>query len=206
MIFNRNFLIMLLLILPGISMAASAIDEPAAVEIKPVKSHKGFYGDLNIGSGVLEEKYTDYYFVNGSLSHTQRRTEHKDKFAVNADFGYQFTRHFAVEAGYTHFNKFNGESWYGNKTVNAVDVALKAMLPFGCEDQFRLYAKLGPGYDQLNNAKRVKEKGLTAFTALGAEYNLTDQLDLNLEVLSFGPHDDLYNVSAAVIGLGYHFG
>lgn len=139
---------------------------------------KGFYVGAGAGTNILT---WGGYGTSGG-------------FAWNANAGYQFNRHFALEGGFTqHYMS-------GIDNLNSVALLAKGIIPFG-QSGFSLFGKIGPSY--LISAGTASLHG-----GLGAAYAVTPSLEVNTQIqgdLVGKVYGDNLGVGALTAGLTYHF-
>jgi OmpA-OmpF porin, OOP family len=130
-------------------------------------------------------------------------------------FGYQFDQNFAVEAGYTQFNKMKVSNQPNAKVEqHAIDVFGKGILPLS--NNFSLYGKVGAAYVDLKEtnsfgATFTDNKFLPAFGA-GVGYDLTPNVPVSIgweriqKVGHTDAHSPIKSSDFFYAGVAYNFG
>lgn len=136
---------------------------------------QGAYLEGNVGTN-----YTSYNFWGQSKSEFS-------SIGLNTNLGYQFSRHFASELGYTY---------YGNAGMNSVDAAMKGIVLL---NNVSLFGKLGAAYI----FRSGKKSTAAPYVGLGGSYALTPALDFTVQAQ--GSPFIVINVGLLSAGLTYHF-
>lgn len=111
---------------------------------------------------------------------------------LNANLGYQFNRYLAAEFGYTAYG-------INHHLLNNVDLAGKFILPFTIgNNNFNVFAKLG-----VADVFSGHDNSLLPMAGLGASYELTQNLDLNVQAQ--GVTQGFFSLGLLSTGLTYHF-
>ena len=188
---------------------------PAAVS----SSDTGFYLGLSGGYGMTNWKNFEGIKILG----VQQISISRDNGAVGRAFlGYDLSRYFAIEFGYSYFfNKpkiafDNGAGAFGNaaafvKSTQAFDLMGKIKAPV--VDNFDLYAKLGGNYLISNGNGYSGVKSFNVAFGAGADYYITPNIIANVEWLRFNGKAKLSedgntyqpNTDAFMVGLRYKF-
>lgn len=108
------------------------------------------------------------FYIDGNLGLT---VQNSTFVAGGADLGYQFSKHLAVEFGYTR-----------TEYINIFDVALKGILPIN--DKNELFGKIGPAiqnYDSVFYNPRHYDTGV--FLAGGISHHLNSNFSIGAQVL-----------------------
>ncbi|SFB73420.1 outer membrane beta-barrel protein [Massilia yuzhufengensis] len=129
--------------------------------------------------------------------------------------GYDFNQTWGVEAGYTDFRKADvnyttaGVNTRGETDGHSVYLAAKATMPVN--EQFSVYTKLGAARNKselvaLNSAQNMSHSKTEAYGALGAQYNLNQNVSLIAEYERYGKSKD-FGAKADVwtVGAKYAF-
>lgn len=156
---------------------AALADEPAAFG-----SQQGYYTELNVGANISNVDMFDRNFTSGA------------SFGANVNGGYQFNDNFALEAGYSRF--------FGAK-INALDVAVKGIIPMGADSRFNVFGKIGPGFFYAGPIGNPDNQLVTLFAGVGVGYRLTPNLELTAQ--AFGQTDIFLSVGMGTLGLKYNF-
>jgi hypothetical protein len=112
-------------------------------------------------------------------------------FGVNVNAGYEWSRHIAIETGYTFYS-------IKGKHGHLSDAVVKGILPLGVDQRMKLFAKLGPGYAFGNS-----DHDFVLFGGVGAGYSLTNQMDINLQLQ--GSINNFGDVGLLSLGFSRHF-
>lgn len=110
-------------------------------------------------------------------------------FGINTNGGYQYSRYFATELGYTNYGL----------GLNNIDAAAKFILPFGDGmNDYTVFAKVGPAFlFQGNN------QGFLPLLGVGGSYSMNDHLDANIQAQ--GVTAGFFSLGLVSAGLTYHF-
>jgi len=160
-----------------------------------------WYAGGSVGRSSASFNSPDYSLGNAGVSESQDKT----KTAYKIFGGYDFTRNWALEGGYTSLGKpqynYSGIA-NGNATLenSSWSLAGKGTLPLN--DQFNLFGKLGLTYNRSELTSTTDNPGVLAFPAstskgrsdilmgLGGEYMLNKKLGLRVEYENFGKFGD----------------
>jgi OOP family OmpA-OmpF porin len=129
--------------------------------------------------------------------------------------GYEFNQNWGVEAGYTDFRKSrvnytaNGVNNSGETKGNSIYLAAKATMPIN--EQVSVYGKLGAArnkneLEMLNASLNRDERKTEAYGALGAQYNVNQNVAVIAEYERYGKSKD-FGAKADVwtVGAKYSF-
>lgn len=144
-------------------------------------------------------------------------------FGARAFFGYNFNRHFGIEANYYSINKAsymnNDYRHFGvDASLNALSLVGKAYLPLSDESPVNLYVLLGIAqlnekldftYQELSWAT-ASDNGVVPTLGLGVTYELNQHLTTGIELSAFSgkkPKDSAGIPSSALasLSLAYKF-
>lgn len=161
----------------------------ALIQSAEASSH-GVYIDLNAGTNIVHADSINFGFFE-TPSATQI-----SGFGWNSNIGYQFSRFFAMEMGFTQYINTNSGAGNGNTIQNA-DIATKILLPL--TNRFNIFGKLG---GSLLFASGGPSQG-GFYTAVGAAFAIAPQIDLNAQFANtFFP---LGSIGLLSVGATYHF-
>ena len=170
----------LILSLCGICQIGLATNDNLNYQPQPqAYATKGIYAEANGG--------VSFVHINDVFGFSFTETG----FGGNANVGYQFNRYFALEGGYTGF-------YIDSSYFNAVDAAIKGILPLDSNNRVKLFAKVGPSFVFANGDGLIGILG-----GLGIGIGLSQNLDLNLQF-----QDNLIpgaSFGLGSVGLTYHF-
>ena len=202
-------------------IVGAALAAPAAAQ---------FY--LGAGLGQSSTKFNTNDFSLGSALVSE--TQDKDKTSYKFFGGYDFTKNWALEGGYTNLGKpaykyagvgvLAGGGTRAEEKESAWHLALKGTLPLS--DQVGLFGKLGVSRNRVS--LNVPATGIAAFDALaglpfsasktrsdalygvGAEFSATKNIGLRLEWEKYGRFGDTTNTGRTKVdlwsaGLTYRF-
>ncbi|NNG25059.1 outer membrane beta-barrel protein [Telluria aromaticivorans] len=124
--------------------------------------------------------------------------------------GYEFNQTWGVEAGYTDFRKSgvnytaNGVNQRGETKGESIYLAAKATMPVN--EQFSVYGKLGAARNKselvaINSSQNRDHSKTEAYGALGAQYNLNQNVALIAEYERYGKSKD-FGAKADVFTIG----
>lgn len=203
----------------GFSSAVFAGGLPEEMPVAPsATSDTGLYVGVESGWGMTNWK-------------DQERGKKMDNFSGDRGFvsrfsvGYDVSRHFAVEAGYTYFFNKVERKIFGfeivqkvNKTQN-FDVMGKIKAPV--VDNFDLYVKLGVNYlmsdfeDMHNKDRNKRRKSFNVAFGAGADYYITQNVIANVGWLRFNGKSKRFDsndaeryqpyADAFMVGVKYRF-
>lgn len=166
-------------LMAGCLLSLASLGVQAQAPGMQLRTDSGFY----VGAGLGRSEARDFCNIGGSC-------DAKD-IAGNVFAGYQINRHFAIEAGYSHFGDATSSGFVGGvaATITTETTALELVgvgsVPLG--DNFSLYAKLGMfRYDSDGTAtggvtSTSGDDGFELTVGLGAEYHFTRNLTGRLE-------------------------
>ncbi|MFC0251614.1 outer membrane beta-barrel protein [Massilia consociata] len=162
-----------------------------------------------VGAGVASADHT--------FKHSGATNVDTDGYKASGKLfgGYEFNQNWGVEAGYTDFRSsgvnysIGGVNNRGETKGESIYLAAKATLPVN--EQFSVYGKLGAARNKselvtLNAAQNRDERKTEAYGALGAQYNLNQNVALIAEYERYGKSKD-FGAKADVwtIGAKYSF-
>jgi OOP family OmpA-OmpF porin len=132
-----------------------------------------------VGAGFGQSKAKEWCTNAGGISCDDRDT------AWRAFGGYQFSRNFAAELGYTNLGKFNAAvaGLTDDAKVNAWDLSLLAAWPLS--NQFAIFGRLG-GYranakEETNFVGNFEHTNNDLTYGLGGQFDFTRNLGLRVE-------------------------
>ena len=144
---------------------------------------QGWYGGLSVGKGGVNISAAEVGLSSGTLDDSDT--------SFGARIGYDFSRHFGVEAAYYNLGEYSFSGLLGpfpatgqtkNKSYN---VSLVGTLPFGDRDQFAGYGKIGYARTRVSaNADVIGFTGTSteweseAVYGLGVKYMIDKQWGL----------------------------
>lgn len=180
-------------LITGCLLSLTSLGAGAQAPGVALRVDSGFY----VGAGLGRSETRDICNVGGACDDTD--------LTWNVAAGYQFNRHFAVEAGYSDFGTARTTGFVGGTTTvftietKAFELVAVGILPFN--DQFSVYAKVGVfRYDTdgtftggITGSASDKDQDLTF--GLGAEYTFARQLSARFEWQRY------FNVGSGVLGL-----
>lgn len=129
--------------------------------------------------------------------------------------GYYFNQTWGVEAGYTDFRKsdvnysIGGANLRGETEGHSAYLAAKATMPVN--EQFSVYGKLGAARNKselnmVNAAQSISRSKTEAYGALGAQYQLSQDIALIAEYERYGKRKDFgQKADVLTIGAKYSF-
>lgn len=130
----------------------------------------------------MPEVFQKYFYVQGFYNAYDNERNPRTLQDFGVDFGYRFSRNFAVEIGSLNlpsshnadfFNGGNSFSWQrGRQTTWSAYGAIKGIIPLS--QNFDLYGKLGLDYESetINIAgRRQSDYNFSPLYAIGVEYN-----------------------------------
>ncbi len=141
----------------------------------------GLYVGGNVGYGKTNESI--------NLANTDLTTSNKG-FVWGVDAGYQFTKNWAVEAGYTQMPNVKIAQGSATNKNRIVDLVVKGIYPLN--DQFNIFGKLGAAYThthttdvtvaglQLDGANQ-SSGAIVPYFGAGVGYNLTQNVSFNVQ-------------------------
>lgn len=124
------------------------------------------------------------------------------------EVGYDFTKNFGVELGYTSFGTLfdsNDNSVRLTQKSNAITLSLLGTVPIN--DWFGIYGRVGYARYDTNNSGAVDgvavkdESGNTPMWGAGAKFNINEQFALRLEYQNYSDLSDLPGHKDDVQGL-----
>lgn len=135
----------------------------------------GFYAGAGVGQSFVDETGYD-----------------DEDTAFSAFGGYQFNRHFAIEAGYADFGKIEPEALLGSDLEgSSAFLTAVASVPF--TDNFSGYAKAGVHRWDVDSELPVlgsrEDTGTDPTYGLGLQYRFTDNVALRGEYSRFEVED-----------------
>ena len=147
-------------------------------------------------------------FVSGSIG-TAELSESFDGFDVDSDstafhfaVGYAFNAHFAVEAGYRDFGRFeqtvtaDGESIDLSVSANGFTLGVLGRLPVG--DRFGLFGRAGSffwnGNARINALSVASPSDTNFFFGAGLDFRVSDRLAVGVD----GSRYDFEDASSSV--------
>lgn len=161
----------------------------------------GIYVGANAGVGKVNESVS----INGN------KKDAKNGFAYSFDAGYLFNQYVGVELGFNHLNATKFASNVKLQDNYSTDVAVKGIYPFS-NNQFNVFGKLGVAYAHT----KLKATGVFAgqgssssrvvpLFAIGAGYNLTQNIGFNVQLQSTTKSGDVPAMSTLTAGVQYTF-
>ena len=207
---------MSLVIRTGIVIAGLAVSSLASAQ---------WYAGGSVGRSSTDFNSTDYTLSNAGVAEGQD----SKKTAYKLFAGYEFTRNWALEGGYTSLGKpqynYSGLA-NGNATVkeSSWSLAGKGTLPLS--DEFDLFGKLGWTYNRAELSGTTDNPGLLpasisfpnsatkrrndVLLGIGGEYRISKQLGVRLEYENFGKFGDSNSTGQTKadlwsVGLAYKF-
>lgn len=201
-------------------------------------SDDGFYTGIQLGQSKLDASATSLkvkdipYLVNGSQELAQGPSKVKvnnDGFAGRGYLGYQFSKYFSLEGGYTQYATTKISNIYGisgqDETLHqgAADGVLKATLPIG--SRFNVFAKAGEAYvfgekitdatgtvsatnpNQLQSVTYKKEDVDTFRPTYGLGMGLivTQRVSLDFAWSHIASGSGIQDTQLLTLGVAYHF-
>ena len=201
-------------------------------------SSNGFYTGIQLGQSKLDASATTLkvkdipFLVNGTQELIQgpSKTEvDNDGFAGRGYLGYQFSKYFSVEGGYTQYADTKISNIYGmtgqDETLHqgALDGVIQGMLPIG--NRFHLSAKVGEAYvfgekvadatgtvsssnpNQLQSVTYKKED-VDVFRptyGVGAGVDLSRRVSMDLTWSKIAGGAGIQDTQLLTLGVAYHF-
>ena len=147
----------------------------AAAAAAPAAAQGAFY----LGAGFGQSKAKEWCTNAGGISCDDRDT------AWKAFGGYQFSRNFAAEVGYTNLGQFNASvaGLTDSAKVRAWDASVLAGWPF--TNQFGIYGRLGAyranAKEETNFVGNFEHDNSDLTYGLGAQVDFTRNLGLRVE-------------------------
>lgn len=206
----------------GLSSVAFAGGFGEEMPATPAATDAGFYLGVEGGWGLTNWKDT-----GNAWGYAPQLAVDKDNgFVARGFLGYDFTRYFAIEAGYTYFfnkpNVSDSTGTYATSSIKTSSIDLLGKIKAPIVDNFDLFAKLGGSYlMSRSDAGTIVSGNVNNFClafGAGADYYITPNVIANLEWLRFTGHSkfdtDTSNVDrssyqpatdAFMIGLRYKF-
>lgn len=179
---------------------------PIIIATSPVfAAYDGFY------LGILGGAANTHYDLSDVPSITSANIDHTG-FGTRLYGGYQWTRNFAAELGYTiypdtDFKNINQLGRNGNITEAATDLIAKAMLPFYC--RLNLYAKAGIAYVDSDRDGDLLGKNENAYRPTyggGLSYDLNPNIPIGITWMRVQGNNRIANADLLSLGIEYHFG
>lgn len=156
----------------------------------------GWYGNLNLGRSNIDNASVDGAFANQGI--TSASSVDKNDTVYSLGLGYQFSRNFALEGGYTDFGKFNVNSRilapaadlaHGDYKIDGWNLSAVGIIPL--QSGFSVYGKAGVFYSdvKLNAASNTgtvpvsggSERNTDGTWGLGLGYDFGNNLIGKLE-------------------------
>lgn len=168
-------------------------------------------------AGAKPSPFTPRFFADVELGYAKsRHSLYKSGMTGGADFGYQFSSNFAVDAGFLFFPKSTytfmipggGEIVFKNNYI--ANLALRVILPI---QKFALYGEIGPGLGHVSEVfsdgmATERTHGVTRavlFGAIGADYQFTDKISLGIKGIGTTSSASIPQHWAILANLGFHF-
>ncbi|MCX7121135.1 MAG: hypothetical protein NTZ67_05100 [Gammaproteobacteria bacterium] len=195
------------LVTVGMAAAATTTSNMAASNqtVYPSGNNSGIFISGNAGYGEFD--------VSRDVGATRFNNS---GFAWNGNVGYQFSRYFAVETGYTHFANVSESNNIGDSAnvsdIYGVDLLAKGILPIN--SQFNVFAKAGAMYLSATPSFGVGNYTFTDNVAvthyvpelgLGTAYYVSSNVSVSLQAITTFKTDNMPATYAAYAGLGYKF-
>jgi opacity protein-like surface antigen len=166
-------------------------------------SKVGFTIGLNAGYATVRN-HTRYLLPAGTF-----RYSNNSGFAWNANLGYQFSRYFAIETGYTQFpdmtetRTFLGVTSSSKNTFYGFDLLLKGILPV--TNNFNLFAKAGAMYFSAQHTLLYSKSyyEIDPEAGLGVSYDITQHVAIAVQ--GVGIFGNNYTTYAGYGGLIFKF-
>lgn len=145
--------------------------------------------------------------------------EVKAGFAGGVFGGYQFSRNWALEAGYNYLSRYKNELTSGGTTTknnaNVYQIYVAGRAKYFFEDHFNAFIKLGAAYN-CNIPNKVDDGDLTKletisevrpYGAIGVGYLLSQNVEATLQVSTVTGHNFNFPIQLVYgnIGLSYIF-
>jgi opacity protein-like surface antigen len=137
----------------------------------------------------------------------------KTGFGAGVYAGYQWTRNWAVELGYTgyprtSFQNINQAGLEGKISENATDLVGKIMLPFDC--RLGAYAKAGVAYVDIDRSgylrRGVSKNGYSPTYGGGFSYDINPNTPIVITWMRVQETNHIPNADLLSLGIEYHFG
>lgn len=136
----------------------------------------GIYVGGNVGYGETNESFTN---TDGS---TVSGLNNKG-FVWGVNGGYQFTKNWAVEAGYTQMPNVRADVGTLANENRIVDLVAKGIYPIN--GQFNVFGKLGVAYTHTRNTDltvdNAAHSAVAPYFGAGVGYNLTQNVSVNVQ-------------------------
>jgi hypothetical protein len=182
-------------------------------------------GTMSVAQAVMPLPSGWYLEANIGMSKATSKTypgvssEKNTGKGWSANVGYKFMPYFGLEAGYARYapTRLNSPvETVARDNHTSIDVAAKAMLPFGCSG-FELFAKLGAvrinsqigvidsnGAAAYNLTFNTASQGATGlFAGVGAEYYFTQSIAANIQWNVAKGNSKTGNLQLLSAGLSY---
>jgi len=184
-------------------------------------AYDGFYVDGNLGWTNAAYSTSDFNYMTGSHIVSSG-------FGGGIDFGYQFTRNWAAQVGYTRAARTEVSNismasntpggitslLNGSIATNIWDLALKGMLPL--KQGFGVFAKAGVAYVNANVGGGLDQSNLGSMyqdnsqvlpeAGFGVSYDWNDNITTAISYTQVFKGGNIPNIQMAMLNLGYHFG
>lgn len=184
--------------------------------------HVGWYGGANVGSSKADIDDEEITRSQSGAGFTTTDDDYSD-LGYKLFGGYQFSRHFAMEAGYFDLGEFDYTATSGagslssNMQFKGVNLDFIGIAPI--TERFSAFGRLGANYAESKTAysstgavatpSSEKERDWNPKIGLGLQYDLTPSWAMRAEVERYRINDAVGNdgdIDLASLGLIYRFG